>query len=226
VLRSVEQPIETNRANVDGTLNVLCAARDAGVRRVVLASSSSVYGPGAALPTPEDAPLRPGSPYAVTKLTGEHYARVFHQLYGLETVALRYFNVYGPRQRPDSQYAAVIPAFIDAIRHGRSPLIHGDGEQSRDFTYIADVAAANVIAATAPSEQCAGKAFNIAGGGPPRCADRTPALRSSSRRCSAFLRIDRTRRDRPRLPRHHEASRRPFQDNRMVRGMNDGLRPG
>jgi UDP-glucose 4-epimerase len=164
VFRSVEHPLQTDRANVGGTLTVLVAARDAGVRRVVAASSSSVYGGAAVMPTDEGQPLTPRSPYAVTKLTGEHYLRVFTELFGLETVALRYFNVYGPRQRPDSQYAAVLPLFIDALRTGGRLEVHGDGLQTRDFTYISDVVAANVRAASAPAEACAGKAYNIAGG--------------------------------------------------------------
>ena len=127
VQRSVEQPLETDRANVSGTLTVLCAAHDAGVRRVVLSSSSSVYGGARQRPTREDQPLRPRSPYAVSKLAGEHYARVFAELHGLETVTLRYFNVFGPRQRADSQYAAVVPRFIDALRRGLPVEIHGDG---------------------------------------------------------------------------------------------------
>ena len=164
VLRSVEQPLGTNNANVTGTLTVLAAARDAGVRRVVCASSSSVYGGADTLPTPETTSLVPRSPYAVSKLAGEHYGRVFWELFGFETVNLRYFNVYGPRQRPDSQYAAVIPLFIDALRRGEPPEVHGDGKQSRDFTYIEDVVEANLCAATAPASACAGKAYNVAGG--------------------------------------------------------------
>ena len=164
VFRSVEHPLTTDRANVGGTLAVLVAARDAGVRRVVYASSSSVYGGAAQLPTSESAPTEPRSPYAVTKLTGEHYCRVFWELFGLETVALRYFNVYGPRQRPESMYAAVIPLFIDALASGRTAEVHGDGRQTRDFTFIDDVVAANLKAATALSDACAGKAYNIAGG--------------------------------------------------------------
>jgi UDP-glucose 4-epimerase len=166
VFRSVEHPLETDRANVGGTLAVLQAAREAGVRRVVAASSSSVYGGADIIPTPESAPLLPRSPYAVSKLAGEHYCRVYWELFGLETVSLRYFNVYGPRQRPDSQYAAVIPLFIDALRAGRSPEVHGDGEQSRDFTFISDVVDANLRAAAAPAERCAGRAYNVAGGKP------------------------------------------------------------
>ncbi|MBW3575009.1 MAG: NAD-dependent epimerase/dehydratase family protein [Actinobacteria bacterium] len=164
VLRSVEQPLATDHANVHGTLTILKAAADAGVRRVVSASSSSVYGGAEQFPTAETAPTWPRSPYAVTKLTGEHYCRVFAELYGLETVAMRYFNVYGPRQRPDSAYAAVIPLFIDALQRGVPAEVHGDGKQSRDFTYIDDVVAANLAAASAPAERCSGKAYNIAGG--------------------------------------------------------------
>jgi UDP-glucose 4-epimerase len=164
VLRSVEHPLESDTANTHGTLTVLKAAQDAGVRRVVYSSSSSVYGGAEELPTPESAPTLPRSPYAVSKLAGEHYCRVFSELYGLETVALRYFNVYGPRQRPDSAYAAVIPLFIDALRANEPPVVHGDGLQSRDFSYISDVVAANLAAATAPAENCSGKAYNIAGG--------------------------------------------------------------
>ena len=164
VLRSVEQPLATDHANVHGTLTILKAAVDAGVRRVVSASSSSVYGGAEQFPTAETAPTWPRSPYAVTKLTGEHYCRVFAELYGLETVAMRYFNVYGPRQRPDSAYAAVIPLFIDALQRGVPAEVHGDGKQSRDFTYIDDVVAANLAAASAPAERCSGKAYNVAGG--------------------------------------------------------------
>jgi UDP-glucose 4-epimerase len=164
VLRSVEHPLATDTANTHGTLTVLKAASDAGVRRVVYAASSSVYGGAVQLPTPESAPLTPRSPYAVSKLAGEHYCRVFWELYGLETVALRYFNVYGPRQRPDSAYAAVIPLFIEALRSGEPATVHGDGRQSRDFSYIADVVAANLAAASAPAEHCSGRAYNVAGG--------------------------------------------------------------
>jgi UDP-N-acetylglucosamine/UDP-N-acetyl-alpha-D-glucosaminouronate 4-epimerase len=164
VQRSVEHPLDTDRANVGGTLTVLVAARDAGARRVVFASSSSVYGGADVRPTPESAPLVPRSPYAVSKVAGELYGRVAWELFGVETVALRYFNAYGPRQRPDSRYAAVIPLFIDALRSGVAPTIHGDGHQSRDFTYIDDVVRANLAAAAAPAEACAGRAYNIAGG--------------------------------------------------------------
>jgi UDP-glucose 4-epimerase len=164
VLRSVQDPIATDTANVHGTITVLKAALDAGVRRVVHASSSSVYGGAETLPTPETALTVPRSPYAASKLAGEHYCRVFAELYPIETVALRYFNVYGPRQRPDSAYAAVIPLFIDALRNGRAPEVHGDGKQSRDFSYVSDVAAANLAAAGAPAEACNGHVYNVAGG--------------------------------------------------------------
>jgi UDP-glucose 4-epimerase len=162
VLQSIEQPLETNRVNVGGTLTVLMAARDAGVRRVVFGASSSVYGGTATLPTPESAPPNPRSPYAVTKYAGEQYCRVFGEVYGLETIALRYFNVYGPRQRPDSRYAAVIPLFVRALTSGRPPEIHGDGLQSRHFTFVSDAVRANLRAAEA-GPQCSGRAYNVAG---------------------------------------------------------------
>ena len=163
VLRSIEDPLPTDLANTHGTLTVLKASLDAGVRRVVYASSSSVYGADPPMPTPETAPPRPRSPYAVTKVAGEHYCRVFAELYGLETLSLRYFNVFGPRQRPDSAYAAVVPLFISALREGRRPAVHGDGTQSRAFTYIADVVRANQAAAVAPADACRGQIYNIAG---------------------------------------------------------------
>jgi len=141
VARSVNDPLVTDEVNTHGTLAVLAAAHRLGVRRVVLASSSSVYGGAESRPTPESTPLVPRSPYAVTKMASEHYARVYAELFGLETVALRYFNVYGPRQRPDSTYAAVIPLFIAALRSGTPPEVHGDGRQSRDFAYVDDVVA-------------------------------------------------------------------------------------
>lgn len=164
VLRSVEHPLTTDQANTHGTLTLLKASVDAGVRRLVFASSSSVYGGAETMPTPETAPLNPRSPYAVSKLAGEYYCRVFAELYPLETVALRYFNVYGPRQRPDSAYALVIPLFMQALVDGESPVVHGDGKQSRDFTYIDDVVRANLAAAEAPASVCSGQVYNVAGG--------------------------------------------------------------
>jgi UDP-glucose 4-epimerase len=164
VIGSVERPLLADRANSHGTLTVLKASLDAGVRRVVCASSSSVYGGAEQLPTPESVEPRPRSPYAVSKLAGEHYARVFSELYGLETVCLRYFNVYGPRQRPDGAYAAVVPLFIDALRRGERPVVHGDGLQSRDFTYVDDVVEANLAAAAAPADAVGGRVFNVAPG--------------------------------------------------------------
>jgi UDP-glucose 4-epimerase len=131
---------------IDGTLNVLVAARDAGVRRVVQASSAAVYGSSPELPKIEDMLPYPQSPYAVTKLTAEHYARVFQELYGLETVSLRYFNVFGPKQDPASEYSGVISRFISALLNNEQPVIYGDGEQTRDFVYVSDVVKANVIA--------------------------------------------------------------------------------
>lgn len=164
VPRSLERPLDTNTANITGTLTLLQAARQAGIRRFVWASSSSVYGGAIDLPTPETAPLVPRSPYAVSKLAAEHYCRVFWELFQLETVGLRYFNVYGPRQSADSQYAAVIPKFITAVLTGTPPSVHGDGQQTRDFTYVEDVVNANLRAARAPAERCAGRVYNIAGG--------------------------------------------------------------
>ena len=162
VLRSVEDPLATDTANTHGTLTVLKSALDAGVRRLIYASSSSVYGMNPPMPTPETAPPRPLSPYGVSKLAGEHYCRVFAELYGMETASFRYFNVFGPRQRPDSAYAAVIPLFIQALTDAERPVIHGDGAQSRAFTYIDDVVAANLSAAGAPASACAGQVYNIA----------------------------------------------------------------
>ena len=162
VPRSVADPTTTFDANVTGTLNLLLAARDAGCRRVVFASSSSVYGDTPILPKTETMTPRPLSPYAVSKLTGEQLCAVFTGVYGLETVALRYFNVFGPRQDPTSAYAAVIPRFLQALGTGERPVVYGDGEQSRDFTYVDNVVEANLLAATAIG--AAGRAFNVAGG--------------------------------------------------------------
>ena len=146
VPRSVKDPVKSNHANITGTLNVLVAARDAGVQKVVCASSSSVYGDTPTLPKIESMPINPKSPYAVTKATGELYCQTFSSIYELPTVSLRYFNVFGPRQDPTSQYSAVIPKFIDAIMKGKSPIIYGDGLQSRDFTYVSNVVDANILA--------------------------------------------------------------------------------
>ena len=162
VPRSVADPIASNEANVTGTLNLLVAARDEGVRRVVYSSSSSVYGNSPALPKREDMPASPLSPYAVSKLAGENYCRAFHEVYGLQAVALRYFNVFGPRQDPASQYAAVIPKFIAALLDGARPTIYGDGQQSRDFTYVENVVAANLLACQA--EGVGGEVLNVACG--------------------------------------------------------------
>ncbi|MGC9445112.1 MAG: SDR family oxidoreductase [Candidatus Methanospirareceae archaeon] len=144
VQRSVEDPRATNEANVSGTLAVLIAARECGVKKVVYASSSSVYGDTPTLPKTEEMIPNPKSPYAVSKLTGEYYCRVFSEVYGLKTICLRYFNVYGPKQDPSSDYAAVIPRFITRALEQKSPIIYGDGTQTRDFTYVEDVAHANI----------------------------------------------------------------------------------
>lgn len=161
VARSVEDPLTSNQTNVCGTLKLLIAARDAGVKRLVYSSSSSVYGNTKTLPKKEDMVPMPLSPYAVQKLTGEYYCRIFYHLYGLKTFSLRYFNVFGPRQNPKSQYSAVIPLFIDALRQGKAPVIHGDGKQTRDFTFVDDVIRANLCCCKAPEKAC-GEVFNIA----------------------------------------------------------------
>ncbi len=159
VARSVADPILSNNVNINGTLNLLVAARDAEVKRVVYAASSSAYGNMPTLPRSETLSPQPASPYAITKYVGECYCRVFTQVFGLETVALRYFNIFGPRQDPTSQYSAVIPKFIHAYLNGSAPIIEGDGEQSRDFTYIANAVHANLLACHA--EGVAGEVFNI-----------------------------------------------------------------
>lgn len=163
VIRSVEDPWSANAVNIDGTLNLLLAARDAGVERLVFSSSSSVYGDTPVLPKREDMTPGPLSPYALQKLAGEHYCRIFYNLYGFKTYALRYFNVFGPRQNPKSDYAAVIPLFIRAYLENRAPVIHGDGEQTRDFTYVEDIISANLACCTAP-DSAAGGAYNVAWG--------------------------------------------------------------
>jgi len=159
VPRSISNPQATNLANISGTLSVLVAARDAGVKRVVAASSSSIYGDDPGLPKIETRVGRSLSPYALSKAVCEEYCRLFHQLYGLETACLRYFNVFGPRQDPKSEYAAVIPRFATRLLAGVPPIIYGDGEQTRDFTYISNVIDANWVAATHP--RAVGEAFNI-----------------------------------------------------------------
>ena len=163
VPRSVKNPVESNRANIDGLLNTLVASRDAGVRRLVFAGSSSVYGDSETLPKREDMPTMPLSPYALQKLMGEQYCQLFTRLYGLETVITRYFNVFGPRQDPSSPYSGVISLFITALLAGRSPVLHGDGAQTRDFTYVSNVVDGVLRAARAPG--VAGEIFNIATSG-------------------------------------------------------------
>jgi UDP-glucose 4-epimerase len=162
VPRSINDPITSNDVNVLGTLNILEAAREFGVKRVVCASSSSIYGNSETLPKVETMPVNPMSPYALTKYAQERYCQIFHQLYGLETVSLRYFNVFGPNQDPTSQYSAVIPKFIRLIQQEREPIIYGDGLQSRDFTFVENNVWANIQACTA--EKAAGEVINIACG--------------------------------------------------------------
>ena len=162
VSRSVDDPTTSHHVNVDGTLNLLVAAKQAGVRRFIYSSSSSVYGDNPALPKHEGLAPQPISPYAVSKLAAEMYCRVFWKVYGLQTISLRYFNVFGPRQDSASRYAAVVPLFIDAVRHGQAPTIFGDGEQKRDFTYVANVVEANLLAMHA--QDGFGQSYNIACG--------------------------------------------------------------
>ncbi len=163
VPRSVKDPLTSHRANVEATLLLLQAAREAGVERLVFASSSSVYGDSPKLPKHEEMPTNPRSPYALQKLIGEQYARLFHSLYGLDTVSLRFFNVFGPRQDPSSPYSGVISLFTSALSEGRPPTIHGDGRQTRDFTFVSDVASGVITAATATG--VSGKVINLAPGG-------------------------------------------------------------
>jgi UDP-glucose 4-epimerase len=159
---SVERPDENHAINLTGTLNLLDAARSSGAKRIVFASTAAVYGNAPKLPKSEGDALQPETPYAIAKLAGEHYLRIFAHLYGLEAVSLRYFNVYGPRQDPRSPYSGVISRFVDALSRGASPTIYGDGRQTRDFVYVADVVQANLRAALIPSAR--GEAFNIATG--------------------------------------------------------------
>ena len=163
VPRSVKDPVASNRANVDATLNVLVASRDAGVRRLVFAGSSSAYGDTPTLPKREDMPTNPLSPYALQKVIGEQYLQMFTRLYGLETVSIRYFNVFGPRQDPSSPYSGVISVFATALLENRSPSIYGDGEQTRDFTYVANVVDGALRACEAP--KASGEIVNVATGG-------------------------------------------------------------
>lgn len=162
VPKSINDPITNDEVNSRGTLNVLMVAKDAGVKQFVLASSCAVYGDSTQLPLSEDCPPAPLSPYAITKLAGEYYCKAFYNLHGFRTVALRYFNVFGPGQRPDSQYAAAIPKFVDAISSGRRPTIFGDGEQTRDFVYVGNIAQAIMLACK--SEKAAGRVINIGSG--------------------------------------------------------------
>ena len=164
VPRSVNDPLESNRANVDATVNVLVGARDAKVKRVIYAASSSAYGDTPTLPKSEDMVPNPISPYAVAKLASEHYMAAFWRCYGLETVSLRYFNVFGPRQDPTSPYSGVLAKFITQMLRGEQPTIFGDGAQSRDFTYVENAVEANLLACSAPANQVAGQVFNVATG--------------------------------------------------------------
>lgn len=163
VPRSIKNPLTSNDVNISGTLNVLEAAKNAGVKKFVMASSSSVYGESEELPKHEGLRPSPLSPYAITKLTNEYYLKVYWELYGFPTVALRYFNIFGPKQDPNSQYSAVIPKFIASLMKGEAPTVFGDGEQSRDFTYIDNCVAANILAAT--NDKVVGDYFNVACGG-------------------------------------------------------------
>jgi len=164
VPRSVKDPLESNRANVDATVNLLIAARDAKVKRLVYAASSSAYGDSPTLPKREEMLPKPISPYAVAKLAGENYMHSFWRCYGLETVSLRYFNVFGPRQDPTSPYSGVLAKFITQMLQGEQPTIFGDGQQSRDFTYVDNVVSANLRACSAPAKEVAGQVFNVATG--------------------------------------------------------------
>lgn len=162
VPRSVDDPVASHDANVNGTINILESCRAAGVQRIVFAASSSAYGNQPVSPKQEDMPILPISPYAASKVACEAYMQAYAAAYGMQTVSLRYFNVFGPRQNPFGAYAAVIPAFVSALLKGESPIIYGDGEQSRDFCYIDNICHANWLAAHAPVENCTGRPFNIA----------------------------------------------------------------
>jgi len=164
VPKSIRDPLGSNRANVDGTVNLLVAARDAGVKRAVYAASSSAYGDTPTLPKHEGMTPNPISPYAVAKLAGEYYMTSFYRCYGLETVSLRYFNIFGPRQDPSSPYSGVLAKFITLMLGGEPPTIFGDGKQSRDFTYVDNAVQANLLACKAPAKEVAGQVFNVAVG--------------------------------------------------------------
>jgi nucleoside-diphosphate-sugar epimerase len=223
VPRSVDDPQSSNRVNVEGTLNILMAARDAGVDRVVYASSSSVYGRTDVLPLTETQAPAPVSPYAVSKLAGEYYCQVFTRVYGLSTVGLRYFNVFGPRQDPASQYAAVVPRFIAGAFRGESLEIHGDGLQSRDFTYVGNVVAANCLAAEA--ERASGEAFNVACGHQHTLMDIVERLKGLNGADGAPLRWHHTP-DRPGDVRHTRADIAKAQrllGYEVLTGFDDGL---
>lgn len=179
VPRSVEDPLLTNEINIKGTLNLLLASQESQAKKFVFASSSSVYGDDPRLPKKEDMEEAPLSPYAITKIVGEMYCRIFSQIYGLSTICLRYFNIFGPRQDPSSQYAAVIPNFIDKMLKGERPVIFGDGEQSRDFTYISNVVEANILAAKA--KDVSGAILNVA------CSERT-TVNSMAEKINEILR--------------------------------------
>ncbi len=166
VPRSIDDPMRSNIVNIGGTLNLLICAKDSGIKRVVYASSSSVYGDSEKLPKKEDMAINPLSPYALTKYAGEGYCKLFNDIYGLETISLRYFNVFGPKQDPTSEYSAVIPIFIKLMLSGNNPVIFGDGSTSRDFSYIENNVEANILAMIAPEQAC-GKVYNIA------CEERT-----------------------------------------------------
>ena len=183
VPRSVANPIESNRANIDATVNLLVAARDAKVKRVVYAASSSAYGDTPTLPKREDMSPSPISPYAVAKLTGELYMTSFWRCYGLETVSLRYFNIFGPRQDPNSPYSGVLAKFITQMLRGEQPVILGDGQQSRDFTYIDNVVSANLLACKAPAAEVVGRVFNIATGHRVDLNETVPRAEETDRIC-------------------------------------------
>jgi nucleoside-diphosphate-sugar epimerase len=223
VPKSMDRPLPSNEANVSGTLNMLVAARDAKAKRFVYASSSSVYGGCKVFPQREDMRPEPLSPYAVSKLAGEHYALVFAKSFGLEAVALRYFNVFGPRQDPESQYSAVIPKFMEQALAGVPLDVHWDGRQSRDFTYVSNVVSANLLAARAPAARVSGETFNVAN-------DETRSLLDMIR---VIERIVGRRLERRHHPRRAGDVRKTWADNRKIRrlmgykplvGFEDGLR--